>query len=125
MSEDEETDPVWSDEPAGSDDCGPEASDCCGFDSLVARYFEAKRREALQDEDMTVSEASETFARSLMTTPAERPHQVIVKITIFEAELTAECEDGAWLDHRILPMFAGLKADLIRFGIGRSKEEHA
>ncbi len=93
-----------------------------GFDEITARYYEAKCREALQDEDDASQEPSERVVIALMTTAAELPRQVMVKITIFEAELTAECEDGPWLDHRILPMFAGLKADLIRFGVGRDQE---
>ncbi len=127
MSDDEETILVSSREAPASDGAGPQSWDASrrrAFDILVARYFEAKSREALQDEDMTLSEASETVARNLMTTPAEFSRQVTVKINIFEAELTAEYADGAWLDHRILTMFAALKADLIRFGIGRSYEEH-
>ncbi len=128
MIDDEENILVPSDDAPVSDNGaseGPSVVRPRGFDILVARYFEAKSREALQDEDMTLSEASEAVARNLMTTPAELSRQVMVKINIFEAELTAEYADGAWLDHRILPMFAALKAELIRFGIGRSNEEHA
>ncbi len=106
---------VPSDEPPPPDDCEPGRR----FDELVARYFDAKSREALHDDGGLPPEPSEAVALVLMTTPAELPRQVTVKITVFETELTAECEDGAWPDHRMLPMFAGLKADLIRFGIGR------
>ncbi len=89
------------------------------FDEITARYFAAKCREALQDEDVFAAEASEAVALILMITAAELPRQVMTKIAVFEAEITAECDDGPWVDHRILPMFAGLKADLVRFGIGR------
>jgi len=118
MSENEEIPPIDEGVTDGVS-AGSSTSCCTEFDAIVAGYFEAKSREALQE---SVTQASENVAVLVMTKPAQLPRQVMVKVMVFEAELTSECDDGPWPDHRILPMFAGLKADLIRFGIGCSCE---
>jgi hypothetical protein len=72
-----------------------------------------------EDEHRAQGERLEELARLVTTTPAPIPWMIWRKFQVLECYLAYNGEGTTWRDNREIVMLAGIKADLIRFGIGR------
>ena len=64
-------------------------------------------------------EARDEAARQLLVTPAPYPDHVWWKWEVLDYLASADAIEGAHIDHPVVVALALVKADIIRFGIGK------
>jgi hypothetical protein len=68
-----------------------------------------------EGEDGKLDARESELARLITTTPSVYPWMINYKIEVLEHYLSRLSDDGGFIDNRELVMFAGIKADLLRF----------
>lgn len=86
------------------------------IDRLISAYYLQKSIEQDQS-SLEFSEESFTgsadIVRHLMGAPSSTPRHVLLKLNIFENELTDEIENGSGIGSEALLLFAGIKRDVM------------
>lgn len=93
------------------------------FEALFAEWLRNRAEEThgFGGEDIPEAHGDRQceLARLITTTPAVLPWMIFRKLEVLEHYLG---EDGTtWADNREIVMLAGIRADLLRFGIGEDK----
>lgn len=92
------------------------------FESLYAEWLRARAAQvSVYDDDLAtrLSEQEYRLAREITATPAPCPWQVGRKFEVLEHYLGDFEEGTSHTDSREVMMLAGIKADIIRFGLKR------
>ena len=94
------------------------------FDQALMEYYAAKGAEtntrsfdALMDDTLR----SEALAQEILSMPAMTPGQVLMKLTIIDAELLADIDCEAPVERRHIVAFAALKVDIVRLLASQSE----
>ncbi len=97
------------------------------FEALFSEWLRTRaehgnpaERDRFEDEDYGVRNMDQEaeLARRITTTPSPLAWMVWDKLEVLEHYLSCGGDGTNWTDTRELVVLAGIKADLIRFGIG-------
>lgn len=88
------------------------------IDQLISAYYLKK---SVEQDQSSLEFSEEGFVGSaeiverLMTTPSVTARHLLLKLNIFENELTTDVENGSGIESNALILFAGIKRDVIDF----------
>jgi hypothetical protein len=101
------------------EDAGRRAFEVVYAESLKVRCRQSSPSDRTDDEEAELGKRESELVMQIATTPAVLDWQVFQKFSVTEDSIIEAIEGGQPRDYRQIHLLAGLKADLMRLGIGK------